>query len=59
MAFLAHFEICCGSASLKDGVALVLDTATRKATLLIALSEAPPKSSAFEHTSELQRVQQT
>jgi hypothetical protein len=43
MASLAHFKICYGFASLKDGVVLALDTATTKAAVFITLSEIPPK----------------
>jgi hypothetical protein len=50
---MAHLEIWCGYAFLKDGVALVFDgTATAKAALFFALSEVLLKSPLFEHTSK-------
>jgi len=53
MAHMAHLEICCGHASLKDGVALVFDgIAPAKAALFIVLSEVLPESPVFEHTSK-------
>jgi len=50
---MAHLEICCSYASLKDGVALVFDgTATTKTALFMALSEVPHKPPRLEHTSK-------
>ena len=49
-----HFAICCGFAVLNDGVALALDAATTKAAVFITLSEVPPKSPPFDHTSKLE-----
>jgi hypothetical protein len=50
---MAHLEIWCGYASLKDDVAFVFDgAATTKAALFIARSEVLPKSPLFERTSK-------
>jgi hypothetical protein len=50
---MAHLEIWCGYASLKDGVMLVFDgAAMAKGALFIALSEVPPNSPLFEATSK-------
>jgi hypothetical protein len=50
---MAHLEIWCGYASLKDGLALGFDgTATTETALFIALIEVLPKSPPFEHTSK-------
>jgi len=50
---MAHPEIWCGYASLKDGVALVFGgTLTTRTALFIALSEVLPESRLFEHTSK-------
>jgi len=51
---MAHPEIWCGYASLKDGVALAFGgTLTTRTALFIALSEVLPESRLFEHTSKL------
>jgi hypothetical protein len=46
--------MCCRSASLKYGVALVPYPATTKAAVFITLSEISPKWPPFDDTSQLE-----